>query len=237
MKTVKIVDLCDYQSDRYVKIIEDVECAGVIFRFTKKNGKLDTIIPSAIKLCERLGKPYGFYKYTYAKDYDSAYDEVFKILTLLPEYSGEMYQLGFWLDLERSDMRGNVVMARNVFETYQKFMPTVCIYCDLDFYNTTIKSWYHGKLWIAKWGHKAPDINWNVWQFTDNWKSYACDCSEYKISDNDILEPKLSCNYTKDGIECLQKYLNTKDNAGLTVDGIFGSKTFKATINHINKGV
>ena len=125
----------------------------------------DNQFENNVALCEKLGKPYGIYLYSYANCIEKAKSEVAHIKRLC---SNKKAKMGLWIDIEDKALpRGQKLIE------YVKY---ICdnagcgIYANTDWFNNRLNSPLLDKYpkWVAQWGskctYKKPYV---MWQYTD----------------------------------------------------------------------
>ena len=89
----------------------------VMIRSSWGHFAIDKKLEDNVKLCKKHGKPYGFYHFSYARNYKEAKDEAHKCMNLISRY-GNTYPIA--LDLEWDD---GANWKKNNGITYQSEKP------------------------------------------------------------------------------------------------------------------
>ena len=118
-----------------------------------------------VALCEKLGKPYGIYLYSYANCIEKAKSEAAHILRLA---NGKNAKLGLWYDVEDAKMPKNALII-DIVKTFCN-LTGAGIYASLDWLNNRLNSPELDKYdkWVAQWASKCtyskPFV---MWQYTN----------------------------------------------------------------------
>lgn len=150
----------------------------VMIRSSWGHFAIDKKLEDNVKLCKKHGKPYGFYHFSYARNYKEAKDEAHKCMNLISRY-GNTYPIA--LDLEWDDgtnwKKNNGITYQSEMEVLKAWKEVVeqecktylLLYCNRSFYNqlkavnaARLKS---VDLWLAEWGVSKPSIPCGMWQY------------------------------------------------------------------------
>lgn len=150
----------------------------VMIRSSWGHFAIDKKLEDNVKLCKKHGKPYGFYHFSYARNYKEAKDEAHKCMNLISRY-GKTYPIA--LDLEWDDgtnwKKNNGITYQSEMEVLKAWKEVVeqecktylLLYCNRSFYNqlkavnaARLKS---VDLWLAEWGVSKPSIPCGMWQY------------------------------------------------------------------------
>lgn len=150
----------------------------VMIRSSWGHFAIDKKLEDNVKLCKKHGKPYGFYHFSYARNYKEAKDEAHKCMNLISRY-GNTYPIA--LDLEWDDgtnwKKNNDITYQSEMEVLKAWKEVVeqecktylLLYCNRSFYNqlkavnaARLKS---VDLWLAEWGVSKPSIPCGMWQY------------------------------------------------------------------------
>lgn len=118
-----------------------------------------------VALCDKLGKPYGVYLYSYANCMEKAESEAKHILRLT---QGKNAKLGLWYDVEDAKMPRGDLLVRIVKHFCDR--TGAGIYANLDWLNNRLYSPELEKYpkWVAQWAEKCtyskPFV---MWQYTN----------------------------------------------------------------------
>lgn len=150
----------------------------VMIRSSWGHFAIDKKLEDNVKLCKRHGKPYGFYHFSYARNYKEAKDEAHKCMNLISRY-GNTYPIA--LDLEWDDgtswKKNNGITYQSEMEVLKAWKEVVeqecktylLLYCNRSFYNQ-LKAVNEARLksvdlWLAEWGVSEPSIPCGMWQY------------------------------------------------------------------------
>lgn len=150
----------------------------VMIRSSWGHFAIDKKIEDNVKLCKKHGKPYGFYHFSYARNYKEAKDEAHKCMNLISRY-GNTYPIA--LDLEWDDganwKKNNGITYASEMEVLKAWKEVVeqecktylLLYCNRSFYNQ-LKAVNEARLksvdlWLAEWGVSEPSIPCGMWQY------------------------------------------------------------------------
>lgn len=150
----------------------------VMIRSSWGHFAIDKKLEDNVKLCKKHGKPYGFYHFSYARNYKEAKDEAHKCMNLISRY-GNTYPIA--LDLEWDDdanwKKNNGVTYASEMEVLKAWKEVVeqecktylLLYCNRSFYNQ-LKAVNEARLksvdlWLAEWGVSEPSIPCGMWQY------------------------------------------------------------------------
>ena len=150
----------------------------VMIRSSWGHFAIDKKLEDNVKLCKRHGKPYGFYHFSYARNYKEAKDEAHKCMNLISRY-GNTYPIA--LDLEWDDgtnwKKNNGITYQSEMEVLKAWKEVVeqecktylLLYCNRSFYNQ-LKAVNEARLksvdlWLAEWGVSKPSIPCGMWQY------------------------------------------------------------------------
>jgi hypothetical protein len=150
----------------------------VMIRSSWGHFAIDKKLEDNVKLCKKHGKPYGFYHFSYARNYKEAKDEAHKCMNLISRY-GNTYPIA--LDLEWDEgtnwKKNNDITYQSEMEVLKAWKEVVeqecktylLLYCNRSFYNqlkavnaARLKS---VDLWLAEWGVSKPSIPCGMWQY------------------------------------------------------------------------
>jgi len=125
----------------------------------------DPEFENTVALCEKLGKPYGIYLYSYANCTEKAESEARHLLRLV---KGKNPTMGLWYDVEDKAMaRGDLLI---------KIVKLFCdrtgagIYASLDWLRNRLNRPELDKYpkWVAQWASKCTyNKPYEIWQYTD----------------------------------------------------------------------
>lgn len=150
----------------------------VMIRSSWGHFAIDKKLEDNVKLCKKHGKPYGFYHFSYARNYKEAKDEAHKCMNLISRY-GRTYPIA--LDLEWDDgtnwKKNNGITYQSEMEVLKAWKEVVeqecktylLLYCNRSFYNQ-LKAVNEARLksvdlWLAEWGVSEPSIPCGMWQY------------------------------------------------------------------------
>jgi hypothetical protein len=150
----------------------------VMIRSSWGHFAIDKKLEDNVKLCKKHGKPYGFYHFSYARNYKEAKDEAHKCMNLISRY-GNTYPIA--LDLEWDDganwKKNNGITYQSEMEVLKAWKEVVeqecktylLLYCNRSFYNQ-LKAVNEARLksvdlWLAEWGVSEPSIPCGMWQY------------------------------------------------------------------------
>lgn len=150
----------------------------VMIRSSWGHFAIDKKLEDNVKLCKKHGKPYGFYHFSYARNYKEAKDEAHKCMNLISRY-GNTYPIA--LDLEWDDganwKKNNGITYASEMEVLKAWKEVVeqecktylLLYCNRSFYNQ-LKAVNEARLksvdlWLAEWGVSEPSIPCGMWQY------------------------------------------------------------------------
>lgn len=150
----------------------------VMIRSSWGHFAIDKKLEDNVKLCKKHGKPYGFYHFSYARNYKEAKDEAHKCMNLISRY-GNTYPIA--LDLEWDDganwKKNNGITYASEMEVLKAWKEVVeqecktylLLYCNRSFY-TQLKAVNEARLksvdlWLAEWGVSEPSIPCGMWQY------------------------------------------------------------------------
>lgn len=150
----------------------------VMIRSSWGHFAIDKKLEANVKLCKKHGKPYGFYHFSYARNYKEAKDEAHKCMNLISRY-GRTYPIA--LDLEWDDgtnwKKNNGITYQSEMEVLKAWKEVVeqecktylLLYCNRSFYNQ-LKAVNEARLksvdlWLAEWGVSKPSIPCGMWQY------------------------------------------------------------------------
>lgn len=150
----------------------------VMIRSSWGHFAIDKKLEDNVKLCKKHGKPYGFYHFSYARNYKEAKDEAHKCMNLISRY-GNTYPIA--LDLEWDDganwKKNNGITYQSEMEVLKAWKEVVeqecktylLLYCNRSFYNQ-LKAVNEARLksvdlWLAEWGVSKPSIPCGMWQY------------------------------------------------------------------------
>ena len=150
----------------------------VMIRSSWGHFAIDKKLEDNVKLCKKHGKPYGFYHFSYARNYKEAKDEAHKCMNLISRY-GRTYPIA--LDLEWDDgtnwKKNNGITYQSEMEVLKAWKEVVeqecktylLLYCNRSFYNQ-LKAVNEERLksvdlWLAEWGVSKPSIPCGMWQY------------------------------------------------------------------------
>lgn len=153
----------------------------VMIRSSWGHFAIDKKLEDNVKLCKKHGKPYGFYHFSYARNYKEAKDEAHKCMNLISRY-GNTYPIA--LDLEWDDganwKKNNGITYASEMEVLKAWKEVVeqecktylLLYCNRSFYNQ-LKAVNEARLksvdlWLAEWGVSEPSIPCGMWQYRGN---------------------------------------------------------------------
>lgn len=176
---MRIIDVSKYQGKIDWRAVSEVEdLAGVIFRTTTQNGKLDEGLIENYKNAKMNFNDHfnviEGYKFTYATNYVDARIECFDVISKLDAAEIEIDRL--WLDLEKQGLYD--MTSKQCDEVIVGYCDQCCLMgISLGLYfnrnyalNIVNERWNHLPLWIARYNRDLGDIgNWKAkyWQFTD----------------------------------------------------------------------
>lgn len=149
----------------------------VMIRSSWGHFAIDKKLEDNVKLCKKHGKPYGFYHFSYARNYKEAKDEAHKCMNLISRY-GNTYPIA--LDLEWDDganwKKNNGITYASEMEVLKAWKEVVeqecktylLLYCNRSFYNQ-LKAINEARLksvdlWLAEWSVSEPSIPCGMWQ-------------------------------------------------------------------------
>lgn len=150
----------------------------VMIRSSWGHFAIDKKLEDNVKLCKKHGKPYGFYHFSYARNYKEAKGEAHKCMNLISRY-GNTYPIA--LDLEWDDganwKKNNGITYASEMEVLKAWKEVVeqecktylLLYCNRSFY-TQLKAVNEARLksvdlWLAEWGVSEPSIPCGMWQY------------------------------------------------------------------------
>lgn len=150
----------------------------VMIRSSWGHFAIDKKLEDNVKLCKKHGKPYGFYHFSYARNYKEAKDEAHKCMNLISRYE-RTYPIA--LDLEWDDgtnwKKNNGITYQSEMEVLKAWKEVVeqecktylLLYCNRSFYNQ-LKAVNEARLksvdlWLAEWGVSKPSIPCGMWQY------------------------------------------------------------------------
>lgn len=150
----------------------------VMIRSSWGHFAIDKKLEDNVKLCKKHGKPYGFYHFSYARNYKEAKDEAHKCMNLISRY-GNTYPIA--LDLEWDDganwKKNNGITYASEMEVLKAWKEVVeqecktylLLYCNRSFYNQ-LKAVNEARLksvdlWLAEWDVSEPSIPCGMWQY------------------------------------------------------------------------
>lgn len=150
----------------------------VMIRSSWGHFAIDKKLEDNVKLCKKHGKPYGFYHFSYARNYKEAKDEAHKCMNLISRY-GNTYPIA--LDLEWDDganwKKNNGITYASEMEVLKAWKEVVeqecktylLLYCNRSFY-AQLKAVNEARLksvdlWLAEWGVSEPSIPCGMWQY------------------------------------------------------------------------
>lgn len=178
-----ILDLSSYNGViDWNKLATENNIERVILRGTTRNGKLDAKFTHNAIAAKALGIPIDVYKFSYATDTETAYNEALELMQAISNTEVKFDNL--WIDIENDkSTRWTRKRAFDVIAGYHSCWWTRCndefkpmcgvigIYCNLDYYMRVIPKVYTDTepLWIARWtkgdlGINNPNVKY--WQYT-----------------------------------------------------------------------
>ena len=122
-----------------------------------------------VALCEKLGKPYGIYLYSYANCIEKAVSEAAHLKRLS---AGKNAKMGLWIDVEDKIMPKNKAFLVPIVKKICDL--TGCgIYASLDWLNNRLNDSALDSYpkWVAQWSNKCTYSKpYVMWQYTDKLK-------------------------------------------------------------------
>lgn len=240
------IDISDNQGKIDFKKVAASGIKFAILRATKKNNQADPRFNEYLQGCLQNNLGIAVYKYSYAKSEREAIIEAQSVINLL---NGRNYKV--WFDVENTDQinalgPNGLSLVINAFcSTIKKAGYEVGIYCNLNWYNNyiqdSIKSSYD--FWIARYGKNTgaldeaykPNKNEVGWQYTSRGSVDGIqgnvDLDVFYggfVTHKEFPIVRYNTKTVNSYVKILQQELNTKLNARLTVDGLFGNNTLTA---------
>lgn len=175
-----IIDISTYQGDIDWKKVSESGVEKVILRSTVRSGSLD---PRFMKnyngflhSCNQTMSEIDIYKFSYTRDYISAYMEAANTLQTLREHGVRLLAFNFfWLDLEAWGGRDYTTAEANAvilgyLMACKDYEMTLGLYCNYNYIKHIIDPyWRVLPLWIARYNKTLGDIapfEALMWQYT-----------------------------------------------------------------------
>lgn len=176
-----IIDVSTYQGDIDWKAVSISGVEKVILRSTVKSGNLDPRFMKnyngILQNTNATMKELDCYKFSYARDYISAYMEAVKTFETLKGHGVRLQVFDFfWVDLESWNGRDYTTEEANaVLHGYEiaasKYGVKMGLYCNFNYIKHIIDPyWKTLPLWIARYNTTLGDIEpfkAYMWQYTD----------------------------------------------------------------------
>lgn len=181
---LKGIDISKWQGNINFKEVKEAGIDFVIIRAGYGTTGKDAKLEANVRGCERVGLPYGFYHYSYARNLDEAKKEVNNFLNLIKNYN-PTYPL--YVDMEDADgykkkYNVNYATCINICELECKAIEEAGyyagIYANLDWLNNKINSSKLDRFdkWVAQWATKCTYAkDFGMWQYTSDGKVNGID--------------------------------------------------------------
>lgn len=170
------IDISEHNGNARVAI-KDAEF--VMIRASWGHFEKDKKVDANVAICQELGKPFGFYHFSYARNYKEGKQEASDFMKLIKQYKGRTYPVA--LDLEWDDgvnwKKSNGITYETEMEVLkawkevveQEYGDYLILYCNKSFYNQLAKvnlaRLKTVDLWLAEWGVAKPSISCGMWQY------------------------------------------------------------------------
>lgn len=172
-----ILDISSYNGlVDWNKVVKTTQIDRVVLRGTTKNGNLDGRTRENYRALKALKIPVDVYKFSYATDAQSGFNECVKLVETIRAHGLEFTQL--WLDIENDgSTRWTKKRAFDVICGYMAALDMTGleidfgIYCNVDYLKTVIPDVFklNLDLWVARWTTGALGLslkNIKMWQYT-----------------------------------------------------------------------
>lgn len=179
-----ILDISNYNGViDWQRVTNKNQIDRVILRGTTKRGELDTMCKRNHDALRALRIPVDIYKFSYATDCESGFNECINLISKLRNAGINEY-IEIWLDIENDGAtRWTKKRAYDVICGYLAALDMMDvtidfgIYCNLDYFKTVIPDIFklNIDLWIARWTNGALGLantsrNIKLWQYTNKGK-------------------------------------------------------------------
>ena len=210
---LKVIDTSKHNGRITEEIVKQVD--GVIVRLgygSDIKSQDDPEFENTVSICQKLGKPWGAYIYSYALSVEDCQGEVTHALRVL---NGRKPELGLWFDMEDADgykAKRNALNKDTLVNICNYFCVATGagIYASKNWFDTYLNSEvidYHRK-WVAQWNDKCTYTKpYEIWQFTNNMV---------------INGKRFDCNYVYSGFTLVK---SNEEIAKEVIDGKWGNGT------------